>query len=223
MQRGGQHTPSRHKNIHKNVCCRIQLSLVRLAPPSWPFTSQPSGTDRASTSSSWAREPAGRCVPESIESLVEEQALLARPLPPLQSARCLSFSVFLGEGTSGEVTSGEVGTSTGGTRGYWMINRGPGSLGSSPTLFPPLPSARCLSFSVFLGEGTSGEVRTSKGRTSEFWMIYRGLGSLGSSPTPFPSPFRQQGVSLSQSSSGREPAGRWVRVQGVPKSIEWFI
>ncbi len=38
---------------------------------------------------------------------------------------------------------------------YWMISRGPGFLavvwfGSSPTPFPPLPSAKCRSFSVFL-------------------------------------------------------------------------
>ncbi len=41
------------------------------------------------------------------------------------------------------------------TSEYWMIYRGPGFLpivlfGSSPTPFPPLRSASCLSFSVFL-------------------------------------------------------------------------
>ncbi len=44
-------------------------------------------------------------------------------------------------------------------REYWMIYRGPGLLalvwfGSTPTHFPPLLSATCLSFSVFLCVGS---------------------------------------------------------------------
>ncbi len=53
-------------------------------------------------------------------------------------------------------------------REYWMIYEGPGFLavawfGSSPTPFPPLPSASCLYFSVFLCRVSAVELTDGRG------------------------------------------------------------
>jgi hypothetical protein len=85
--------------------------------------------------------------------------------------------------------------STGATREYWIIYRGPGffavvRIGSTPTPSPPpLPSASCLSFSVFLfvagraykrerGGGYRGWGRSQIMRRGESLVLYKSFSTL---------------------------------------------